>query len=143
MISIGSDHRGYELKSKIIEHFADIDFLDVGTNSEDRTDYPIYAKKVCKNIINGKTDFGILICGSGVGISIAANRFSKIYASLCWNAEVAKMAKEDDGANVLVLPANFVTTKEAFEIIKAWIDAKFKGGVYQERLDMIEAIRNG
>ena len=141
MISIGSDHRGFKLKSEIIKHFTNIEFLDVGTNSEDRTDFPVYAKKVCKNIIDGKSDLGILICGSGVGISVAANRFSKIYAALCWNKEVAKMAKEDDGANVLVLPANFVTTKESFEIIKSWLDAKFKGGVYQKRLEMIEAVK--
>jgi len=137
-ISIGADHRGFQLKAEIIKHFSDHTWLDVGAHSADRTDYPIFAHEVCKNIIAGKTEYGILLCGSGIGIAMAANRFKGIYAGLCWNEEIARLAKQDDGTNVLVLPADFVSTHQAFSIIKAWLDADFKGGVYQKRLEMIE-----
>jgi ribose 5-phosphate isomerase B len=137
-ISIGADHRGYELKAKIIERFKDIQWIDVGTNSTDRTDYPIFAKKVCNNILKKESDLGILLCGSGVGVGIAANRFRGIYAAVCWNTKVAQLAKSDDNANVLVIPADFVSPEEAFNIIKFWLSAGFKGGHYQKRLEMIE-----
>ncbi len=137
-ITIGSDHRGYDLKTKIIQKFQDIEFLDVGTNSKGRVDYPVYADKVCQNILQKEAELGILICGSGVGVSIAANRFKKIYAGLCWNSEVAQSAREHDNINVLVLPADFVDSENAFSIIQTWLDAKFKGGVYQDRLNMID-----
>jgi ribose 5-phosphate isomerase B len=137
-ISIGADHRGFPLKSEIIAYFTQVEWLDVGTNSAERTDYPLYAKRVCKEVLGGNTQAGILVCGSGVGVSIAANRFKGIYAALCWNRAVAQIAKEDDKANVLVIPADFVSTPEAFAIVKAWLDATFKGGRYQERLTMID-----
>lgn len=137
-ISIGSDHKGIELKSKIIQNFKDIDWLDVGTNDFNRTDYPIYAKRVVQNIISNRSEFGILICGSGVGMSIAANRTKKIYAALCWNPQVASAARCDDMANVLVLPADYITLELAVDIIKAWLDARFKGGHYKARLDMTD-----
>ena len=137
-ISIGADHRGFNLKEDIIEQFKEIDWLDVGTFDTTRTHYPIYAKRVCEHVLNKNVDVGIVICGSGVGASIAANRYEKIYASLCWNEGVARAAKEHDGANVLVLPADFVGAHEAFAICRAWFDTTFKGGVYQDRLDMID-----
>ncbi|MBD3231423.1 ribose 5-phosphate isomerase B [Candidatus Dependentiae bacterium] len=138
MITIGSDHRGYELKSAIIKKFEDIEWIDVGTTSKDRVDYPIFAKKVCENILNTKIKLGILICGSGVGISMAANRFNKIYAALCWNKDVAKVARSDDKANVLVLPADFISIEEAFAIIKTWLYTEFQGGRYRKRLEQID-----
>ncbi len=137
-ITIGSDHRGFELKLKIIKKFTDIEWLDVGTDSQDRTDYPIFAKKVCNNILDGKTGLGILICGSGVGMSIAANRFENIYAALCWDERVAESAKADDNANVLVLPSDFVSDDQAFSIIKTWLSTEFKEGDYQKRLGIID-----
>lgn len=137
-ISIGADHRGFQLKTKIIDHFEGHEWLDVGTYSDQRTDYPIYAKRVCQDIKQGVAERGILLCGSGVGICIAANRCKGVYAALCWNPEVACMAVEDDGANVLVIPADFVSAEQAFAIVQAWLTAEFKGGVYQRRLDMID-----
>jgi len=137
-ISIGADHRGFQLKSEIIIHFSEHTWLDVGANSADRTDYPIFARDVCKNIIAGKSTYGILLCGSGIGIAIAANRYKKIYAGTCWNEEIARIAKQDDGINVLVLPADLLSPHQAFSIITAWLSAEFKGGVYQKRLDMLE-----
>ncbi len=137
-ISIGADHRGFLLKQAIIKRLLDISWLDVGTDSTARTDYPIYAQRVCRDLTEKKADLGILICGSGVGICIAANRYKGIYAALCWNSDVARMAKEDDGANVLVLPADFISEQEAFAIINAWLKASFKAGVYQKRLALID-----
>lgn len=137
-ISIGADHRGFALKKIIINYFKDYQWIDVGTNSQDRTDYPLFAQKVCHDVLDGRADCGIVICGSGVGVSISANRFKGIYAALCWDPEVAKHAREYDGANVLALPANFVEPELAIDIVNAWTGAKFKGGIYQKRLDMIE-----
>jgi ribose 5-phosphate isomerase B len=137
-ISIGADHKGFELKEKIKMHFNDLEWLDVGTQSTERTDYPIYAKSVCNNIINNRSDLGILICGSGIGISIAANRFKHIYAGLCWNNEVAQQAKAHDGINVLVLPAEFLSDDDAFQIIQTWLTTEFNGGRYQRRLEMMD-----
>jgi ribose 5-phosphate isomerase B len=139
-ISIGSDHRGFILKQKIIENFPSVEWSDVGVSSDDRTDYPIYAKKVCSEILNGKADLGILLCGSGVGMAIAANRHRGIYAANCWSKEVAALARQHDGINVLVLPADFVDLPKALEIIKSWLGSEFKGGRYQERLEMIDPI---
>ena len=139
-ICIGSDHRGYKLKKYIINAFKDIEWMDVGSDSsEKRVDYPVYTKEVCDLILKDVFELGILICASGVGMSIAANRFPQIYAALCWSPEVAKAAREDDYANVLVLPANFVSEDEALGIIEAWLHAKFKGGHYQKRLDTIDS----
>lgn len=137
-ISIGTDHRGVNLKQKIIQHFSKIEWIDLGSNDAQKTDYCIYAKKVCENILSGKSDLGILICGSGIGMSIAANRMKKIYAGLCLNEEMAKAAREDDNINVLVLGADFLSPERAFSIIEAWRLAKFKGGHYQKRLELLE-----
>ncbi len=137
-ITIGSDHRGIELKEKIKASFKDFVWMDAGANGADRTDYPIYAKRVVDSLLNKQADYGILICGSGIGMSIAANRYPKIYAALCWNESVAKVAKSDDGANVLILPADYVSIDDALKIVKAWMDAEFKGGRYQDRLELID-----
>jgi len=139
-ICIGSDHRGYKLKKYIINAFKDIEWMDVGTDSsEKRVDYPVYAKEVCDLILSETFELGILICASGVGMSIAANRFPKIYAALCWSSEVAQSSREDDNSNILVLPADYISESEALGIIEAWIHAKFKDGHYQKRLDMIDS----
>lgn len=137
-ISIGADHRGFALKTNIIEHGEEYEWLDVGTYSEQRTDYPIFSRRVCEDILSGNAECGIILCGSGVGASVAANRFRGIYAALCWNVDIARLAKEDDNANVLVLPADFVTSDLALSIIDVWLKAEFKGGIYQRRLEMID-----
>ena len=138
-IIIGSDHRGYELKEKIKQNFADFDWEDVGTeNGLDRVDYPIFAQKICRSILAGEAEKAIVICGSGVGVSIASNRFKGIYAALCWSPEVARAAKEHDHANVLALPADFMDASEAVKIVKSWLEASFKGGRYEKRLEMLD-----
>lgn len=137
-ISIGADHRGFQLKKTIIALFGDIDWVDVGTDSTERVDYPVYAKRVCENIKMGTSLRGIIICGSGIGACMAANRYKNIYAALCWSPEIARVGVEDDKANVLVLPADFITLEQAQAIINMWLTAHFKGGRYQARLDMID-----
>lgn len=138
-ISIGADHRGFDLKRLLIAHYQTHTWFDVGTDTIERCDYPIYAKRVCQMVLDGQVERGILICGSGIGMSIAANRYKKIYAALCFSADGARRAKQHDGANVLVLPANVVTLDEACEIIDAWCEESFLGGRYQARLDLLDA----
>ncbi len=152
-ISIGSDHRGFALKKFIKEQFLQhqkeffgdnfsLEWVDVGVDNGDSTDYPVYAKKVCYSVLEKKADFGILICGSGIGMSIAANRYKKIYAALCWSPEIAKAARHDDGANVLVLSSNYTSKENSVEIVKTmineWKTAESLGARYQKRLDMID-----
>lgn len=137
-IGIGADHRGYDLKQFLMQSFPDYIWLDEGTHSTERTDYPLYAHKVCKAILAGTISCGILLCGTGVGMAIAANRYKGIYAALCWNDEVARLARQDDGANVLVLPSDFITYDQAALMVHAWLSAQFKGGRYQERLQLID-----
>ncbi len=138
-IAIGADHKGFVLKQTLMKQFSNIKWIDVGTNNgEDRVDYPVYTKKVCDLIVQKDVAQGVLICGSGVGMSIAANRFASVYAALCWNDDVARCAREDDKANVLVLPAQFISPEKAVAIVTVWQEAVFKGGRYQARLDLLD-----
>jgi ribose 5-phosphate isomerase B len=139
-LTIGSDHRGHALKKYLIESLPEVDWFDVGTDSESRVDYPEFAHKVCSEVISGSTDDrGILICGSGIGMSIAANRFPGIYAALCWDKDIAQVARMHDLANVLVLPADFISYEDSLSIVEHWLKTDFLGGRYQSRLDMIDA----
>ena len=142
MIAIGSDHGGYQLKEKIKRYLEEkeIKYKDYGTNSEERTDYPIYAKKVAEAIQQKEAEKGILICRSGFGMTVAANKFKGIRAAAIYNEESAKFAKADDDINVITLGADYLTENEAICIIRNWLAAEFKGGKYQERLKMIEEI---
>ncbi len=140
---IGVDHRGFELKQALLHYdrigVHTIDWQDVGTFSPERTDYPQFAHKAVQKILAGEADGGILACGSGIGIAIAANRFKGIYAGVVWNEEVARSAKEDDNCNMLVLPADFIRIEEAVQLIDAWLSATFKQGRYQDRLEQIDS----
>lgn len=144
-IAIGADHRGYQLKQYLMSQFKHatiiINWVDVGASNEERSDYPEFAIKVCNAMQQGKADAGVLICGTGVGMAITANRFAKIYAALAWNEEVAQLAKEDDNANVLVLPSDFVSNEQALAIFDAWFCAEFKNGRYQQRIALIDSIK--
>lgn len=138
-ITIGSDHRGYALKEKIKQKFSSIEWDDVGTDNEkNRVDYPIFAQQVVKKILTQEVTRGIVICGSGIGVSIAANRYQSIYAALCWSSEVARVAREHDHANVLALPADFLDDDSAYAIVDTWLKTPCKDGRYQERLKMID-----
>lgn len=142
-IAIGTDHRGFELKN-LLKDFANfgphtIEWTDVGTFTPERTDYPIYALEVVNRVRYHEVDRGILLCGSGIGVVIAANRFKGIYSGVAWNEKVARSAREDDNVNVLSLPADYLTIHEAPDIIEAWLSARFKKGRYQERLEMVDS----
>ena len=144
MIAIGSDHGGFRLKEEIKKYLDEIgmDYKDFGTYTEERTDYPIYAKKVCESIQNNECDRGILICKSGCGMTIAANKFKGIRAGLMINEEEAKYAKEDNDINVVTLSERNTSREEAVKIIRMWLATEFKGGRYLERLNMIKEIEN-
>lgn len=144
-IVIGADHRGYQYKQSIQHHaaFNHIEWIDVGAFSEERSDYPDFACACAKKIQKKEVTLGILLCGTGIGMSIAANRFNGIFAGLSWNVIVAREAKEDDNINVLVLPADFISLDEAFAITTIWLTARFKGGHYQDRIDEINHIIDG
>ena len=141
-IAIGADHRGYKLKQYLMSQrtFGSlaVKWTDVGTDSDERTDYPIYTKRVVSLVLKGEADYGILACGSGIGVSIAANRHKNIYAGLVWNETVARLSKEHDNVNVLVLPADYITNEEAQKCVISWLKSSFLKGRYDERLKMID-----
>ena len=142
MIAIGCDHGGYKLKEEIKKYLEEIgiEYKDCGTYSEERTDYPIYAKEVADAIVNKECDKGILICKSGCGMLIVANKFKGIRAGFVTNEEEARFAKADDNINVVAISGNNTKIEEAIKIIRMWLGTEFKGGRYQERIDMIEKI---
>ena len=142
MIAIGADHGGYKLKEELKKYLEEkgIEYKDVGTFSEERTDYPIFAEKVAKEIVNGKCDKGIIACRSGVGMAMVANKFKGIRAGSIHNEIEAKFAKSDDDINVVTLGGDYISTNDAICIIRNWLGTEFKGGRYQERLDMLEEI---
>ena len=142
MIAIGCDHGGYKLKEEIKKYLDEIgiEYNDFGTNSEERTDYPIYAKKVAEAVSIGKCNKGILICRSGHGMVVVANKFKNVRAANFRNEEEARFAKADDDINIMTLGAENIEISEAVRIIRTWLATEFKGGRYQERIEMIEEI---
>lgn len=146
-IYLGADHAGFNLKTQLLEHLhhAGHEVEDVGAHNLDQDDdYPHYALQVATKVLGEEGDDGrgILICGSGQGMSMAANRVQGIRAALAWNKASASAAKEDDNANVLVLPSRFVNTEEAFAMVDTWLKADFKADPkYSRRLDELGDIR--
>ena len=142
MIAIGSDHGGYKLKEEIKKYLSEIgiEYKDFGTDSEERTDYPIYAKKVAEAIEVKECDKGILLCKSGCGMAIVANKFKGIRAGLVINENEAKFSKADDDINVITISGNNTSIEEAIKINRKWLWTEFKGGRYQERIEMINKI---
>jgi len=137
-IAVAADHRGFSLKTFLRTQttFGDytVTWQDLGTDTQERTDYPLYAKKIVPAIQDGAVPLGILICGTGIGMAIAANRFPGIYAGATTDPEIARRAREEDNMNVLVIPADYCTQEQAVAVITAWLNASFKGGRYAERL---------
>ena len=142
MIALGCDHGGYELKQEIKKYLDEkgIEYKDYGCDSLDSVDYPVYAKKVAHAILDGECEKGILICGTGIGISITANKFKGIRAANVHGEEEAKRAKADDNVNIIALSGDTIEIDEAIRTVRTWIATDFKGGRYQERIDMIEKI---
>ncbi|MBK8581742.1 MAG: ribose 5-phosphate isomerase B [Flavobacteriales bacterium] len=140
-IAIGSDHAGYSLKEQLIKHLAGrkIQVTDEGTRSEESTDYPTYAHAVASAVVDGKADLGIVVCGSGNGVNITANKHAGIRSALAWEPEIAELARKHNNANVLALPARFISVEQAEAIMDAFLDAAFEGGRHQRRVSEIES----
>ena len=138
-IIIASDHAGYNLKENIKRKLLkfNINIKDVGCYSDDSVDYPVYAHKLIKEFISNKYNFGILICGTGNGIAMTANKYKDIRAAICWNNEIAKLVKNHNNANILCLPARFISLKMANEIIDNFINSDFEGGRHSRRIKKI------
>jgi ribose 5-phosphate isomerase B len=138
-IAIASDHAGYELKTLLIQELKKQDYqlLDLGTNNIESVDYPDYAALVVKAIEIGKATKGILICGSGIGMSIAANRHQNIRAALCYNQQASALAREHNDANVLVLGAKMMDTETAFKCVNKFLTTEFSGGRHITRIQKL------
>jgi len=134
-IFIASDHAGYEMKTKLKDNFSS--FIDLGTNSIDSVDYPDFAKKLTNEVLNNDKSLGILICGTGVGMSIAANRSKGIRAGLVNSVEVARLIRQHNDANVLVIPGRFMEVEEAINCVKMFIETQFEAGRHKQRIEKI------
>ncbi|HAB9880084.1 TPA_asm: ribose 5-phosphate isomerase B [Listeria monocytogenes] len=143
-IAIGNDHVGIELKPVIVAYLQDLghDVDDFGAFSNERTDYPEYGKKVAESVAAGKSDLGILICGSGVGISIAANKVNGIRAVVCSEPYSAKLSREHNNTNILAFCSRVVGAELAKMIVQNWLDAEFEGGRHAKRVEMIARIED-
>ncbi|MGE0268824.1 MAG: ribose 5-phosphate isomerase B [Candidatus Omnitrophota bacterium] len=144
-IFIGADHRGVEFKSKIKDIIKRLGYTvtDLGTESTESCDYPVIAQKVANAVVRTNDGRGILVCMSGIGQSIAANKVRGILAALCYNAEAAKLSRQHNNANVLVLSAKFVKPDELEEILKVWLSTGFEGGRHERRIKLIRDIEEG
>lgn len=142
-VAICADHAGYKLKQRIQETFADsFEFTDFGTHSEDSMDYPDVAHPMAMSVIDEKVSWGIAICGSGNGINMTVNKHAGIRSALCWRVDLAELAREHNNANVLSLPARFISDELALEIVEAFAAAAFEGGRHQRRVDKICSPKN-
>jgi ribose 5-phosphate isomerase B len=143
-LAIGSDHAGFELKESLKKYIISkkIDLIDVGTNSTESVDYPDFASEVGKLINEKKADFGILICGTGIGMSIAANKIKGIRAALCLMPEMAKLARNHNNANVLVLPGRLIGFELATWILDAFLNSGFEGGRHERRVTKIKSLED-
>lgn len=141
-IAIGSDHAGFSLKQELVAPLtsAGHEVLDLGTSSPDSVDYPDFAGAVARSVFSGEADRGILVCGSGIGMSIAANRFPGIRAALCLDVETARLSRAHNDSNVLVLAGRKTGGAEARSIVEAWLSAEFEGGRHAKRLQKLEAL---
>lgn len=140
-IAVGADHRGYALKEQLKACLAarGIAVWDAGPESDEPVDYPVYAARVAGAVSEGRCGRGILICGSGIGMSVAANKFGGVRAALCHDLDSARMSRKHNNSNVLVLSAA-LPAATARDMLAAWIDTPFEGGRHQKRLDLIAAI---
>ncbi|MCF6265346.1 MAG: ribose 5-phosphate isomerase B [Desulfuromusa sp.] len=142
MLVIGSDHGGYELKKSILELLRKrgVNCADFGTDGSDSVDYPDYAAKVASAVSSGEAELGILICGTGIGMSISANKFPGVRAALVHDDFTAQMAREHNNANILVMGGRVLTPDQGKRLVEIWYDAKYEGGRHQKRLDKISVI---
>ena len=143
---IGNDHAGYELKCAFASHLEarpDINLIDIGTHSDERVSYPLYAAKVAGAVASGEADRGILICGTGIGVSIVANKYKGVRATLCTNSFMANMARAHNNSNVLCIGGRITERADALEILDAWLDTPYEAGRHEVSLGMICQVENG
>ncbi|HIP42878.1 MAG TPA: ribose 5-phosphate isomerase B [Aquifex aeolicus] len=143
-IAIGSDHAGYPLKEKIKDFLEKegYEVLDMGTHSQESTHYPLFAQAVARAVEEKKVDKGILICGTGIGMSITANKFKGVRAALCTNEYMARMSRLHNDANVLCLGERVLGVELALSIVKVWLETPFEGGRHLKRVELISEIEN-
>jgi ribose 5-phosphate isomerase B len=140
-IYVGADHVGFRLKNRLVAELRKLGYepIDVGPKQLDPADdYPDYAKPVAKAVSTGEVQRGVLTCGTGLGMSYAANRFPNVRAALAWNEQVAELSRNHGDSNLLVLPAQFVSEEQGVSILHTWLDTKFEGGRHQRRVEKIE-----
>ncbi len=142
IIPIASDHGGYEMKTYLIDNLKSIgiEILDYGTNSTESVDYTDMIHPLAKAVNDGKYPIGIILCGSGNGAAITANKYPKVRAALCWNIELAKLARQHNNANILTLPGRFIENETALEMVKLFLTTDFEGGRHQNRVEKISKI---
>ena len=138
-IAVGADHAGFEYKTAVVDHLNKLgcQVCDFGTYSADSVDYPDFAHPTAASVENNETSFGILICGSANGVAITANKHPKIRAAICWQKEIAELARKHNNANVLCIPARFLSAQHAIEIVDTFTNTAFEGGRHQERVNKI------
>ncbi len=139
-IPIASDHAGYELKQHLATALGELgyDVEDLGTHSPASTDYADFAHPLAEQVEQGKAKRGVLLCGTGLGMSYAANRHAGVRAAVAWSPEIAELARKHNDANVLVLPARFVSEEDGVRILKTWLETAFEGGRHEKRVRKIE-----
>ena len=139
-IIIGCDHGGLNLKNKVVEHLKEIGYEveDLGTYTTESVDYPIYAKKVAHTVADGKYEKGIIICGTGIGVSIVANKVKGIRASLCGDTFSAKATRQHNNSNILCMGERVIGAGLALDIVDIWLTTEYEGGRHQKRIDMME-----
>ncbi len=141
-IAIGSDHAGYEYKNIIVDLLQQkgLQIKDFGTYSSNSVDYPDFAHPVANAVEKGEAACGILICGSGNGVAITANKHQNIRAAICWQADLARLAREHNNANIICIPARFVSTTVAEEMVTVFLDTRFEGGRHEKRVEKIACL---
>ncbi|SHI71355.1 ribose-5-phosphate isomerase [Malonomonas rubra DSM 5091] len=144
-LAVGSDHGGLELKQAVAEMLTQrgLEVADFGTLSDDSVDYPDFGAKVARAVANGEVDLGVVICGTGIGISISANKIPGIRAALVHDEFTAQMAKEHNNANVLAMGGRVLTPEQGTKLVEIWLDSEYEGGRHQRRLDKITALEQG
>jgi ribose 5-phosphate isomerase B len=143
-IALAADHAGFEEKEKIKATLDElgVEYVDMGTASTDSVDYPDYAKKVGEAVSKGEFEQGLLVCGSGTGMAIAANKVRGVRAAVAWSPDIARLARQHNDANVLSLPARFMSESDAAAVVRAWFGADFEGGRHEKRVEKIAELEN-
>ena len=141
-IAVGGDHAGFDLKSKVIEKLKENGYQvkDFGPYSKDSCDYPDYVHPLAQQVVNREFHFGIIICGSGNGVNMVANKYQGIRSGLCWKPELAEMTRLHNDANILAIPARYITEEVGLQIVDAFLNTEFEGGRHQRRVDKINCV---